>query len=178
MPYSKDNFVEIYNYQMRDVYIDLDSLQLEEGRVATEYEPYHETKQTLYLDEPLYNTNNITIYNDKLGYWKNYDIRDYQDGDFGTYLTDMTKTVYQLAEPEFVTLVKDTPNWIIGSWDNCSIHFDSIIPLATTRYRYTGNVPSVVAMSDDVAATKSISDEQDALLVDMATELAVMKLTM
>lgn len=150
--------------------------QLEEGTVATEYEPYKETKQTLYLDEPLYNTNNITIYNDKLGYWKNYDTRDYQDGDFGTYLTDMTKTVYQLAEPVFIPLIDNCPNWIIGSWDNCSIHFDSIIPLKDTRYRYTGNVPSVVAMSDEVATNSAVSDEQDNLIVDLATQVAVLEM--
>ena len=154
------------------------NIQIEEGTVASEYEPYHETKQTLYLDEPLYNTNNITIYNDKLGYWKNWDIRDYQDGDFGTYLTDMTKTVYQLAEPVFVPLIDNCPNFVIGSWDNCSIHFDSIIPLSATRYRYTGNVPSVISLNEEVSTVSDISDEQDALLVDMATELAVMKLTM
>jgi hypothetical protein len=154
----------------------------EDGKYACKVRVYNdlgeETVQTLYLDEPLYNTNNITIYNDKLGYWKNYDIRDYQDGDFGTYLTDMTKTVYQLAEPVFVPLIDNCPNWVIGSWDNCSIHFDSIIPLLSTRYRYTGNVPSVVTMSEDIDTVSSISDEQDALLIDMATELAVMKLTM
>lgn len=154
----------------------------EDGKYACKVRVYNdlgnETVQTLYLDEPLYNTNNITIYNDKLGYWKNYDIRDYQDGDFGTYLTDMTKTVYQLAEPVFVPVIDNCPNFVIGSWDNCSIHFDSIIPLLATRYRYTGNVPSVVAMSDDIDTVSSISDEQDALLIDMATELAVIKLTM
>ena len=232
-------------------------VQLEEGTVATEYEPYHETKQTLYLDEPLYNTNNITIYNDKLGYWKNWDkvVLDGSDGidyiwnDYistikfrtntvlnGLYIDNATlpklicnklitdnltrwsgidkpcvsiapnnkvtlrlsisnsgvninsikqylsqnplTIVYQLAEPVFVPLIDNCPNWIIGSWDNCSIHFDSIIPLLSTRYRYTGNVPSVVTMSDDIDTVSSISDEQDALLIDMATELAVIKLTM
>ena len=152
----------------------------EDGKYACKVRVYNdlgeETVQTLYLDEPLYNTNNITIYNDKLGYWKNYDIRDYQDGDFGTYLTDMTKTVYQLAEPVFIPLIDNCPNWVIGSWDNCSIHFDSIIPLATTRYRYTGNVPSVVAMSDDVATVSDISDQQDSMIIDLATQVATMEM--
>ena len=84
--------------------------------------------------------------------------------------------VYRLAEPVFVPVIDNCPNWVIGSWDNCSIHFDSIIPLKDTRYRYTGNVPSVVAMSDDVAETKSISDEQDAMIVDLATNVAVMEM--
>lgn len=229
----------------------------EDGKYACQVRVYNdlgeETVQTLYLDEPLYNTNNITIYNDKLGYWKNWDkvvldgsedenytisgsafsiknilnfdntLTAWQDivsrlrsnyevstegtlyngtsfgigyktsnqalririhnintvNDLRQHLSQNPITVaYQLKEPVFVPLIDNCPNWVIGSWDNCSIHFDSIIPLLATRYRYTGNVPSVVAMSDDVDTVSSISDEQDALLIDMATELAVMKLTM
>ena len=225
------------------------NIQLEEGTVATEYEPYHETKQTLYLDEPLYNANNITIYNDKLGYWKNWDkvvfdgsedenwklnkeydytvsyknisLKDKKGStpilcdklpksnnntyegwntnssdNYTTYflinkskLTSVSidsfilylqsnpvTVVYELAEPVFIPLIDNCPNWVIGSWDNCSIHFDSIIPLKDTRYRYTGNVPSVMAMSNDVAEAKSISDEQDAMIVDLATQVAVLEM--
>ena len=97
--------------------------------------------------------------------------------DLITYLSENPVTVvYQLAEPVFVPLIDNCPNWVIGSWDNCSIHFDSIIPLLATRYRYTGNVPSVVAMSNDVAETKSISDQQDSMIIDLATDVAVMEM--
>lgn len=50
---SDNNSIVILNYQNDFCYIDLDSIQLEEGTVATAYESYKEDKITVPLTEPL-----------------------------------------------------------------------------------------------------------------------------
>ena len=181
--------------------------QLEEGTVATEYEPYHETKQTLYLDEPLYNNNVMTVHDNKLGYWKNWDsvtfdgserieIANINDKTIEFFLSDSinrtinnmacicntipymssgtnertttyetgvymtinknklntqdvdgfkqwlsenpTTVIYQLAEPVFVPVIEDAPDWVLESFDNCSIHINSGIPIKSVKYLYSG----------------------------------------
>ena len=218
---------------------------------STEYEPYKEYVQTLYLDEPLYKDNELCVHDGKLGYWKNREkvvlngsepslldnskfypsdtTRMYRfgrpsdniktggsplcdkfadvlittlldtegilqsvGGDYGAiyfrilnnklktqdlagfkeWLKDNPTTlVYELAEPYFVPILENTPQWVLESFNDCSIHFNSNIPITSSNLSYTGNVPSVYSMQ----RTNQIQDD----LIDvslMATDEMFMML--
>ena len=212
--------------------------QIEEGTQATQYEEYKESKQTLYLDEPLYKGNEMCIHEGKLGYWKNrekvvlggsedenieivsnwstladiaafpstitpnigyvdknknYLISDkvvtssyntfvkYNQGvdklavqespavgnrllwslPKGVYTTNTFKSklkanpttvIYELAEPIFVPILENTPQWILDSYNSCTVHFETNVPILSSSFKYTGGIPSVMVMD------RSISD--------------------
>ena len=77
----------------------------------------------------------------------------------------------QLSEPVFVPLIASTPQWVLESFNDCSIHFNSNIPIVSSNLSYTGNVPSVYSMQK----TNQIQDD----LIDvslMATDEMFMML--
>lgn len=207
-------------------------LQLEEGTVATPYEPYKESKQELYLDEPLYANNELCVHNGKLGYWKknkkvifdgsvdepwkmadtnwwgiplidcvfstsinticdklksvSYDYRNTMNsiycGSKNLYTRVVAESVsaytqmlqanpitviYELAEPVFVPVLENTPQWILDSFDNCKLSIDSNIPATSMSATYSGNVVSVVAL-------EKIQYQQDKVAIENAYKLSVL----
>lgn len=232
---------------VKDDFIDYFDVQLEEANsidaVATPYEPYKESKQTLYLDEPLYKDNELCIHNGQLGYWKKRDIyyltgnefwkahgsipswfyvdniflgktdnlkgdfmmsnrftqypytniADVVNGGFGygkpdsktcrlifkntscstisewvSWLqTNNTIVEYELAEPIFVPILDNTPNWMLESFSDCTLSIDSNIPATSMSATYSGNVVSVVAL-------EKIQYEQDKVAIENAYKLSVL----
>lgn len=219
-------------------------LQLEEGTVATPYEPYKESKQELYLDEPLYANNELCVHNGQLGYWKNRDKYTFTGKEsIDTYVTDThvkygvfnsntnmikgkmggqlicdrypvvgqvyndtvaegigshgvyvvrfsilktkfnnpsdstefkqglqqnpTSIIYELAEPIFIPILENTPQWILNSFDECTLSIDSNIPATSMSATYSGNVVSVVAL-------EKIQYEQDKVAIENAYKLSVL----
>lgn len=225
---------------IKDLYIEkLDS----ELDTNSPYEPYKESKQTLYLDEPLYKDNELCIHNGQLGYWKKRDIyyltgnefwkahgsipswfyvdniflgktdnlkgdfmmsnrftqypytniADVVNGGFGygkpdsktcrlifkntscstisewvSWLqTNNTIVEYELAEPIFVPILDNTPNWMLESFSDCTLSIDSNIPATSMSATYSGNVVSVVAL-------EKIQYEQDKVAIENAYKLSVL----
>lgn len=214
-------------------------LQLEEGTVASPYEPYKESKQTLYLDEPLYKDNELCIHNGQLGYWKNCErtvfngsddenwrISGANNDDYTTLFfindgiskisnsaisdkfrvitsytagnpegvkgdnldinirisnskaTDLvsfkqwlqvnpTTVMYELAEPIFVPILENTPQWILNCFNECTLSIDSNITATSMSATYSGNVVSVVALD-------KIQYEQDKVAIENAYKLSVL----
>ena len=219
-------------------YIDYYDIHLEEvediGSNSSPYEPYKESKQTLYLDEPLYKDNELCIHNGQLGYWKNcervifdgsddnwsYSVNNYfvctttsitnkikensqmisdrfnynkrihiddfsisggqterlkisnhafKDSiNFKAWLqANPTSIIYELAEPIFVPILENTPQWILDCFDECTLSIDSNIPATSMSAVYTGNVVSVVALD-------KIQYEQDKVAIENAYKLSVL----
>ena len=98
-----------------------------------------------------------------------YEIRPYVEGDEATYLTDLANTVYPLAEPVYEEIAEGEMQLRI--FDDSEIQTYSNIRVPNTNITYPTTIPSVYEIS-------SISDEQDMMLVDMATQMAIMQLTM
>ena len=136
-----------------------------------------ENNITFYINEPLRGIGDIKdriyVKDDKVVVQRNCGIRAYEDGDFGTYLTDKIDTVYPLAEPTYEEVEYNDTKLFIESFKNSTLFYNSNIPV-TSKVHYSYSVPIV----DTVAQTASISDEQDLLLVNMATEIAIMQLTL
>lgn len=151
--------------------------QLEQGTEATPYEPYKESVIEFYIDEPLRGIGDVKdkvyVKNDKVVVERKCGQRAYQDGDFGTHLTDKVNTVYQLVEPTYEEVEYNDVKLFIESFKNSTLFYNSNVPVTSKLY-YSYSVPLV----DTVAQTASISDEQDLLLVNMATEIAIMQLTL
>ena len=59
---------------------------------------------------------------------------------------------------------------MLESYENATVYFNSLIP-PTSTIRYQANVIST-------SEIMSVNDEQDMLLIDSATEIATIKLTM
>ena len=207
------------------------NVQLEEGTVATPYEPYKESKQVLYLDEPLYKDNELCIHNGQLGYWKKSVTRLFKGGKDEQFIlndanagvntlsfqiplnlkvengTDILNTFapslssglsqvdyegvqtyndnflirinknklstqdseglrqhlqvnnvqicFNVLEPIFVPILENTPQWILDSYNSCTVHFETNVPILSSSFKYTGNVPSVYGME------KSITDIEE-----------------
>ena len=82
--------------------------------------------------------------------------------------------VYELAEPTVELIALDEEELLLESYRDGYISFDSNIPVMDVWLEYSVAVP----MLDNVLETASITDEQDFLIVDLATQLAIMQLTM
>ena len=143
-------------------------------KVANE-DKSQENNITFYINEPLKGVGNVKdrvyVKDDKVVVQRNCGIRPYEDGDFGTYLTDKVNTVYQLAEPIYEEVEYNDVKLFIESFKNSTLFYNSNVPVTSKLY-YSYSVPIV----DTVAQTASISDEQDSMIIDLATQCAVMEM--
>ena len=134
-----------------------------------------ENNITFYIEEPLRGVGDVKdrifIKDDKVVVERNCGIRPYEDGDFGTYPTDKVNTVYQLAEPTYEEVEYNDAKLFIETFKNSTLSYNSNVPVTSKLY-YSYSVPIV----DTVAQTASISDEQDNMIIDLATQVAVMEM--
>lgn len=79
--------------------------------------------------------------------------------------------VYQLASPTYEEVEYNDVKLFIESFKNSTLSYNSNVPVTSKLY-YSYSVPIV----DTVAQTASISDQQDQLIIDMATQVAVMEM--
>lgn len=63
-----------------------------------------------------------------------------------------SKFIYPLAEPIFVPILENTPQWILDSYNSCTVQFETNVPILSSSFKYTGGIPSVMVMD------RSISD--------------------
>ena len=82
-----------------------------------------------------------------------------------------TTVVYQLAEPTYEEVEYNDVKLFIESFKNSTLSYNSNVPVTSKLY-YSYSVPLV----DTVAQTASISDEQDVMIIDLATQVAVMEM--
>ena len=136
-----------------------------------------ENNITFYINEPLRGVGDVKdrvyILNNKVVVERNCGIRAYEDGDFGTYLTDKINTVYQLASPTYEEVEYVDDKLMLESFKNSTLFYNSNVPVTSKLY-YSYSVPLV----DTVAQTANISDEQDAMIIDLATQVAVLEMLM
>ena len=220
---------------------DVSNWQLEEGTQPTEYEPYFESKQTVYLNSPLLKGDEIV--------WKDNKIQHYHkmgrvvlDGsddeiinlnaDRGNLIEFMVSepsipnragvkyvattlpnveglvekivcgyqvvyiqlqkarlqsadvsgfkqwlqanpitVVHELKTPYYEEVEYNDTKLLIESFKNSTLSYNSNVPVTSTVH-YSYSVPIV----DRVAQTASISDEQDQLIIDLATQVAVLEM--
>ncbi|MGL4451384.1 MAG: hypothetical protein ACRCTZ_09360, partial [Sarcina sp.] len=199
-------------YRVSYGHVHSDTVQIEEGSTPTPYEPYKHFSQTLYLDEPLYMSNELCVHDGKLGYWKNV-FREKFNGLYGAIFThhpsqkgvntllfttpnttakplakiicdkfqatedlwanitdyegisitnsgylqvriDKSKlstqdlfgfkewlqanpitVIYELTEPIFVPILENTPQWILESFNECSVQFETNVPLTSIEFK-------------------------------------------
>ena len=152
----------------------------EKGKYKVNVEVANEDKSkenniTFYINEPLRGIGNVKdriyVKDDKVVVQRNCGIRPYGDGDFGTYLTDKVDTVYPLVEPTYEEVEYNDTKLFIESFKNSTLFYNSNIPITSKLY-YSYSVPIV----DTVVKTASISDEQDSMIIDLATQVAVMEM--
>ena len=79
--------------------------------------------------------------------------------------------VYQLAEPTYEEVQYNDTKLFIESFKNSTLFYNSNVPVTSKLY-YSYSVPIV----DTVAQTANISDEQDVMIIDLATQVAVMEM--
>ena len=79
--------------------------------------------------------------------------------------------VYRLAEPTYEEIEYNDTKLFIESFKNSTLSYNSNVPVQSKLY-YSYSVPIV----DTVAQTASISDEQDVMIIDLATQVAVMEM--
>ncbi len=134
-----------------------------------------ENNITFYIDEPLRGTgtakDRVYVKDDKVVVQRNCGIRPYEDGDFGTYLTDKVDTIYPLAEPTYEEVEYDDTKLFIESFKNSTLFYNSNVPVTSKLY-YSYSVPIV----DTVAQTANVTDQQDSMIIDLATQVAVMEM--
>ena len=134
-----------------------------------------ENNITFYINEPLRGVGNakdrVYIKDDKVVVERNCGIRAYEDRDFGTYLTDKVDTVYPLAESTYEEVEYNDTKLFIESFKNSTLFYNSNVPVSSKLY-YSYSVPIV----DTVVQTASISDEQDQLIIDLATQVSVLEM--
>ena len=82
-----------------------------------------------------------------------------------------TTIVYQLAEPVYEEVEYNDAKLFIESFKNSTLFYNSNVPVSSKLY-YSYSVPIV----DTVARTASITDEQDSMIIDLATQCAVMEM--
>lgn len=75
--------------------------------------------------------------------------------------------IYELAEPIFVPLLDNTQKWILECFNDCSVSFESNVPIQLSSFNYTSNVVSVVAL-------EKIQYEQDKVAIENAYKLSVL----
>ena len=81
------------------------------------------------------------------------------------------KVVYQLAEPTYEEIEYNDTKLLIESFKNSTLFYNSNVPV-TSKLHYSYSVPIV----DTVTQTANISDEQDQLIIDLATQVAVLEM--
>ena len=78
--------------------------------------------------------------------------------------------VYELAEPIIEEVETDYTRLMLESYENATVYFNShIFPTSTIRYQ-----ANVISTSEIM----SVSDQQDAMIIDNATQIAMITLTM
>ena len=82
-----------------------------------------------------------------------------------------TTVVYQLAEPTYEEVEYNDTKLFIESFKNSSLSYNSNVPVTSKLY-YSYSVPIV----DTVAQTADISNQQDSMIIDLATQVAVMEM--
>ncbi len=175
--FSKDIITPSNCYYLSITYLaeNQNSIQLEQGNTASAYEPYKENNITFYINEPLRGIGDVKdkvyVKDDKVVVQRNCGIRAYEDGDFGTYLTDKVNTVYPLASPTYEEVEYVDDKLMLETFKNSTLSYNSNAPVTSKLY-YTYSVPLV----DAVTQTADISDQQDAMIIDMATQVAVMEM--
>ena len=144
------------------------------AKVANE-DKSKENNITFYINEPLRGIDDVKdrvyVKDDKVVVERKCGVRAYEDGDFGTYITDKIDTVYPLAEPVYEEVEYNDTKLFIESFKNSTLFYNSNVPVTSKLY-YSYSVPIV----DTVAQTASISDEQDVMIIDLATQVAVMEM--
>ena len=144
------------------------------AKVANE-DKSQENNITFYINEPLRGTNTakdrVFIKDDKVVVERNCGIRPYEDGDFGAYITDKIDTVYPLASPTYEEVEYNDTKLFIESFKNSTLSYNSNVPVTSTVH-YSYSVPIV----DTVAQTANVTDQQDSMIIDLATQVAVMEM--
>ena len=79
--------------------------------------------------------------------------------------------VYQLAEPVYEEVEYNDVKLFIESFKNSTLFYNSNVPVTSKLY-YSYSVPIV----DTVAKTADVTDQQDQLIIDLATQCAVMEM--
>ena len=79
--------------------------------------------------------------------------------------------VIPLAEPIYEEVEYNDTKLFIESFKNSTLFYNSNVPVTSKLY-YSYSVPIV----DTVAQTANISDEQDQLIIDLATQVAVLEM--
>ena len=134
-----------------------------------------ENNITFYINEPLRGIGDVKdrvfIKDDKVVVERNCGIRAYEDGDFGVHLTDKVNTVYTLAEPVYEEVEYNDTKLFIESFKNSTLFYNSNVPVTSKLY-YSYSVPIV----DKVAQTANVTDQQDSMIIDLATQCAVMEM--
>ena len=153
---------------------------IEKGKYKVNIKVANEDKSkenniTFYINEPLRGVGNVKdrvyVKDDKVVVQRNCGIRPYEDGDFGTYLTDKVNTVYPLAEPTYEEVEYNDVKLLIESFKNSTLLYNSNVPVTSKLY-YSYSVPIV----DTVAQTANVTDQQDSMIIDLATQVAVMEM--
>ena len=89
----------------------------------------------------------------------------------GTYLTDKVNTIYPLAEPTYEEVEYNDTKLFIESFKNSTLFYNSNVPVTSKLY-YSYSVPIV----DTVQQTANVTDQQDSMIIDLATQCAVMEM--
>ena len=112
-----------------------------------------------------YHGNSITV---RLN---NAKLNSYDTLGFKQWLSENPLTIqYQLASPVIEEVETDYTRLMLESYENATVHFNShIFPTSTIRYQ-----ANVISTSEIM----SVSDQQDAMIIDNATQIAMITLTM
>ena len=142
---------------------------------VTNEDKTQENNITFYINEPLRGVGNVKdriyVKDDKVVVERNCGIRAYEDGDFGTYPTDKVNTVYPLAKLTYEEVEYNNVKLFIESFKNSTLSYNSNVPVTSTVH-YSYSVPIV----DTVAQTANVTDQQDSMIIDLATQVAVMEM--
>ena len=79
--------------------------------------------------------------------------------------------VYQLLEPTYEEVEYNDTKLFIESFKNSTLFYNSNVPVTSKLY-YSYSVPIV----DTVAQTANVTDQQDSMIIDLATQCAVMEM--
>ena len=79
--------------------------------------------------------------------------------------------VYQLAEPTYEEVEYNDVKLFIESFKNSTLFYNGNVPV-TSKVYYSYSVPIV----DTVAQTANVTDQQDSMIIDLATQCAVMEM--
>ncbi|MGL5765158.1 MAG: BppU family phage baseplate upper protein [Sarcina sp.] len=75
-----------------------------------------------------------------------------------------TTVIYELATPIFVPVLENTPQWILNSFNECTVQFETNVPVLNSSFTYTGGIPSAIRMREDTDVnTDNISVTQVAV---------------